>query len=132
LDGTLALLGERNPHDTARALEDALNHPVANVIEVYNAQKQFDTRLILISGRREQFRQVTVDWLKNHGITHYEALYLRPDGDRRPDFVVKREFYEREIKNKYDVIFVLEDRDQVVKMWREIGLTCFQVEYGNF
>lgn len=132
LDGTLALLGERNPHDTAKAHEDALNLPVANVIEVYAHQTIYDVRLILISGREEQYRTVTERWLVKHGIDTYEALYLRPTGDLRRDFVVKRDFYERHIKDSYDVLFVLEDRDQVVKMWREIGLTCFQVEYGDF
>lgn len=132
LDGTLALMGDRSPYDTARAVDDALNMPVANLIEVYAHQDTFDIRLILLSGREEKYRKVTEDWLQRHGITHYEVLYLRPDNDRRKDYVVKREVYERQIKNKYGVLFVLEDRDQVVKMWRDIGLTCFQVEYGNF
>lgn len=132
LDGTLALLGNRNPHDTGRALEDALNNPVANVIEVYAHQTMFDVRLVLLSGRQEKFRRITEEWLQLHSITHYEALYLRPQNDRRPDFMVKQEIYEKEIKHTYDVLFVLEDRNQVVKMWREIGLTCFQVAYGDF
>jgi hypothetical protein len=132
LDGTLALLGERSPYDTGRAMEDALNHPVANVIEVYSHQKLFDTRLILLSGREEKYRRVTEDWLKKHQIISYEALYLRPTGDRRKDYIVKQEIYNKNIHDKYDILFVLEDRDQVVKMWRGIGLTCFQVAYGNF
>jgi hypothetical protein len=132
LDGTLALIGHRSPYDTAKALDDALNEPVANVIEVYAHQDKFDIRLILVSGREDRHRRTTEDWLEKHDITHYEALYMRPSGDRRKDFVVKHEIYERHIKGKYDVLFVLDDRDQVVKMWRELGLTCFQVEYGNF
>jgi hypothetical protein len=132
LDGTLALLGKRSPHDASTAIEDALNDPVANVIEVYAHQTKFPIDLILLSGRREKYRKVTEEWLKKHAITHYKALYLRPEDDFRKDFVVKREIYERQIKNKYDVVFVLEDRDQVVRMWRDIGLACFQVNYGNF
>jgi hypothetical protein len=132
LDGTLALLGKRSPYDTARSSEDILNLPVANVIEVYAHQKTYDVRLILVSGREEKYRAVTEEWLAKHDIKNYEALHLRPSGDRRKDYVVKREIYESSIKNKYNVLFVLEDRDQVVKMWREINLTCFQVEYGDF
>lgn len=132
LDGTLALLGERSPYDTAKAIDDALNTPVANVIEVYAHQKELPVELILISGREEQYRATTEDWLKRYNITHYRALYLRKHNDRRKDFVVKREIYEAHIKGKYDVIFVLEDRDQVVRMWRDLGLTCFQVAYGDF
>lgn len=132
LDGTLALLGERSPFDTDKAVDDALNTPVANVIEVYAHQTKFPIDLILISGREEKSRKITEDWLKKHKITHYKALYLRKNDDFRKDYVIKRQIYERHIKDKYDVVFVLEDRDQVVKMWREIGLTCFQVAYGDF
>lgn len=132
LDGTLALLGSRSPYDTKRALEDALNHPVANLIEVYDHQTTFDVQLLLLSGRDDAYRSITEEWLRMHDITHYEALFLRKTGDRRKDFVVKREIYEQHIKDAYDVLFVLEDRDQVVRMWRELGLTCFQVEYGDF
>lgn len=132
LDGTLALLGNRNPYETARAIEDALNEPVANVIEVYAHQKLYDVRLLLVSGREEKYRDVTLKWLIKHDIKNYEALYMRPTGDKRKDYVVKREIYEKSIHGKYYVLFVLDDRDQVVKMWRELGLTCFQVEYGDF
>ena len=46
---------------------------------------------------------------------------------------MKKEVYHKYIEGKYDVLFVLEDRDQAVAMWRkELGLTCLQVEYGDF
>lgn len=132
LDGTLALLGQRSPYDTAKASEDTLNLPVANVIEVYDHQQLFPLSLILISGREDRYREVTEKWLQNNNITHYDALYLRKTGDRRKDTVVKKEIYDQHIKDKYDILFVLEDRDQVVKMWRDNNLTCFQVAYGDF
>lgn len=132
LDGTLALLGKRNPHNTQQAIDDALNEPVANIVEVYAHQTKFSIELILITGRNEQYRKVTEDWLKKHGITHYGALYMRRQNDRRKDYAVKREIYDSHIKDKYKVIFVLEDRDQVVHMWRKAGLACFQVAYGDF
>lgn len=132
IDGTVALLDDRNPHDASTALEDALNHPVANVLEVYSHQTLYDVRLIMLTGRSEEYRDITEQWLKKYGITHYENLFMRGKEDRRKDYEVKREVYEKEIAPRYDVLFVLEDRDQVVKMWREIGVTCFQVAYGDF
>ncbi len=58
---------------------------------------------------------------------------MREDGDRRKDIVFKKEIYHEFLKDAYDVIFVLEDRDRTVHMWRkEIGLTCLQVDYGDF
>ena len=57
---------------------------------------------------------------------------MRKDGDYRPDTVVKKEIYEREIKDKYEVLFAIDDRTQVVKTWRELGLTCLQCANGDF
>ena len=57
---------------------------------------------------------------------------MREDTDHRPDWQVKREIYEREIKDKYNVIGVFEDRQQCVDMWRSLGLTCFQVAKGDY
>lgn len=132
IDGTLALLGNRSPYDTKTALEDTINYPIAHIVEVYDKQDVYDVSLILISGREEKDRAVTEAWLKKHKITHYKALYLRETGDYRNDYVIKKALYEQHIKGKYWVLFVLEDRDQVVRMWRDQGLTCLQVAYGNF
>jgi hypothetical protein len=69
--------------------------------------------------------------LEKHGIKAM-ALFMRKSGDYRKDSVVKKEIYERHIKEDFNVEFVLDDRDQVVKMWREQGLVCLQVAEGNF
>lgn len=132
LDGTLALIDHRSAYDASAAMDDILNLPVANVVRVYANQKDIPVALFLVSGRDDRYRDVTERWLAKHGITHYAGLYMRRSGDRRKDSIVKREIYERHIKDNYDVIFVLDDRDQVVRMWRSLGLTCFQVAYGDF
>jgi hypothetical protein len=132
IDGTLALLGERNPYDASRSEEDDLNNPIANILEVYSHQTLFPLRILIVTGREEKYRPQTERWLASHHI-RYEQLYMRCTGDRRKDTVMKREVYENHIQGKYEVLFVLEDRDQVVEMWRkQLGLTCLQVEYGNF
>jgi hypothetical protein len=131
IDGTLALMGDRDKFDPTTG-EDQLNNPIANILKVYDNQTVFPVDLILVTGREEKYRKFTEDWLQKNGITHYKELYMRPTGDFRKDFVVKKEIYENHIKGKYDVLFVLDDRDQVVLMWRELGLTCLQVAYGNF
>ena len=75
-------------------------------------------------------RGLTQAWLLEHGI-EYDKILFRPDGDHRHDTVVKKELVEKEgIKDR--ILFVLEDRNSVVKMWREFGLTCFQVAEGDF
>jgi hypothetical protein len=57
---------------------------------------------------------------------------MRKTGDHRKDYVVKKEIHRKLIKPKYEVLFVLEDRNQAVNMWRQEGLTCLQVAPGDF
>ncbi len=133
LDGTLALLQGRSPYDASNAMEDILNEPIANILAVYDNQKLLEIDLILLTGRYDTYRTQTEQWLQKHGITHYKELYMRSAKDKRQDTIYKKEIYENHIKQNYDVLFVLEDRNQVVDMWRkEVGLTCLQVEYGDF
>jgi hypothetical protein len=132
IDGTLALIGNRDPFNPKTVADDLLNNPVANILEVYSKQQEFDIAVILVTGRFEKYRSQTETWLAKHHIV-YEHLYMRKNGDFRKDTVVKKEYYEKSIRGTFDVLFVLEDRDQAVAMWRkDLGLTCLQVEYGNF
>ena len=127
LDGTLALLNGRNPYDASTAEQDILNDPVAEIVKHLAAA--YD--IILISGRTDTWRAETERWLQKHQVP-YVQLFMRKEGDFRKDVVVKREFFAKYIKSHWDVLFVLDDRNQVVEMWREVGLTCLQVAPGDF
>jgi hypothetical protein len=59
-------------------------------------------------------------------------LLMRREKDHRDDTIVKKEMYEDVVEGIHEVLFVLDDRDKVVKMWRGLGLKCFQVAEGNF
>jgi predicted kinase len=122
LDGTLALFGNKNPYE--RDFEnDTLNDAVADLL--YRIDRcNFDgignfTRIIFVSGRKEDFRGVTRKWLDDKGFNIY-PLFMRGFNDSRKDFIVKQEIYETEIKDKYNVKFVLDDRNQVVELWRSL------------
>ena len=131
LDGTLALLGERSPYNASRAEDDELSQAVFFAYEAIRRGKP-ETAIILLRAERTAGAQQTERWLTRHGIT-FDALYLRRTGDRRKDTVVKREIYEAHIAGTYDIVVVFEDRDQVVKLWRDdLGLPCFQVAWGDF
>ena len=49
-----------------------------------------------------------------------------------PDDELKKRWLDQLFTNTDDVHCVFDDRDKVVKMWRDNGLTCFQVAPGNF
>ena len=128
LDGTLALLGGRSPYDASRCLDDALNEPIAHILRTYQS---IGVRILLVSGREAKHRKPTEQWLEHHGIAH-AALHMRRTRDFRKDAVVKTEVFEQHIRGQYEVLFVLDDRNQVVDMWRGLGLTCLQVAPGDF
>lgn len=51
---------------------------------------------------------------------------------READYIVKAELFDKYVRHNYNVIGVLDDRTQVVNMWRSMGLTCLQVAPGDF
>jgi hypothetical protein len=57
---------------------------------------------------------------------------MRKHNDYRSDDIVKKEMYFEYIQPKYNVVCVFDDRDKVVKMWRDLGILCCQVYYGDF
>jgi len=129
LDGTLALMNGRNPFDASTCEQDILNEPIGQLVKSYAEQ---GTKIILLSGRTDNYKEETKRWLEKYEIP-YEKLLMRKHRDRRKDAVIKKEIVDNEIKGKYFVRFVLDDRNQVVDMWRnDIGYACFQVYYGDF
>lgn len=137
IDGTLANIDHRvhfviqKPKDWksfyAGIKDDKINQWCLDIIENFE-QSHF---VILLTGRDESQREATVEWLERQGV-YYDILLMRPKGDRREDFVVKPEIYESRIKPDFEVSFVVEDRTNVVKAWRSLGLTCLQCADGNF
>jgi predicted kinase len=125
LDGTLALLNDRNPYDAAKCEQDLVNEPVRSIL------KNSGYKVILVSGREDKYKPQTLAWLSRHDI-EFSELHMRVSGDDRKDSIVKQEIYENLISPLYNVMFVLDDRNQVVDMWRSQGLTCLQVNYGDF
>lgn len=127
IDGTLAIKGARSPYDWEKVKLDDLNLDVSAVLE---AMHDYGYKIVLLSGRDSVCRKETLEWLEDNTIP-FADLYMRPEGDTRKDFIVKKELFDQ-VAEKYWVQFVVDDRKQVVDMWRSIGLTCFQVAEGDF
>ena len=129
LDGTLALMNGRNPFDATNCDQDVLNEPVANILKNY---KKLGYKILLVSGREDQYKAPTLRFLEMHGIA-FDDLIMRKSHDSRKDSIIKTEIFNEFIKDKYFIEFVLDDRNQVVDTWRkDLKLPCFQVYYGDF
>lgn len=135
IDGTLAHMNGRGPYDYSKVGDDNVDEIIKEIVLRY-AQKDpmseiQDTYIVLMSGRDSSCRKITEEWLTKNNIP-YDELYMRAKGDNRKDAIVKKELYDNNIAHRYNVRFILDDRDQVVEMWRENGLRCLQVAPGNF
>ena len=130
IDGTLAIHLERGPYDMEKCETDGFDETVLKLI--VDAHEE-GTEIIFCTGREEKYREATVRWLKKRLASHFaDLLFMRKTDDHREDSIIKQEIYDAEIKGKYNVEFVLDDRNRVVEMWRRNGLKCLQVAEGDF
>lgn len=135
IDGTLAHIADgRSPYDASRAMNDSLDDAVSLLTAMmYN----HGYKVIILTGRHEEHREVTEQWLEANNV-QYDELYTRMEydvdekGKRLDDAVVKERLFRTHVEPRFNVKFVLDDRNRVVNMWRRIGLKCLQVAEGNF
>ena len=130
IDGTLAHgIGiTRKPYEWDKVGSDTVDYTIRYLLNIYNLE---NIRVILLSGRDGSCKPETFKWLDDNNIV-YNYLYMREAGDNRKDSIVKEELYRKYIEGRFNVDFVLDDRNQVVDMWRSLGLKVFQVADGSF
>jgi NLI interacting factor-like phosphatase len=132
LDGTIADIRHRlhfvkqKPKDWVSFLDacpdDALNE------HVYELYRRCDpAEVIICSGRNESHREQTIAWLVKHGIG-FNALLMRQNKDYRPDTVIKLEMLVQIRASQMKPILAIDDRPDVVRMWRRNGVPCLAVD----
>jgi acid phosphatase class B len=108
--------------------EDAPHNDIKKLVTMLH---QSGLYIVYLTGRVERVRDKTTTWLFGHCFPE-GSLQMRPDGDKRQDCIVKAEMADRCGLTPENTFIVLDDRDQVVKMWRARGFRCLQVADGNF
>tara|TARA_R110000824_G_scaffold346678_1_gene533498 strand:+ start:72 stop:575 length:504 start_codon:yes stop_codon:yes gene_type:complete len=158
LDGTLADIEARRTKslmngkmnwdvffDAENIQLDLPNKPVIKMAQLF---KQDGFKIIIFSGRNDRSFFTTKEWLKVNDVPH-DLLVMRPDKFQKdswpiadgnpatkamrfmPDEILKKEMLDTFV-NIEDVFLVVDDRNKVVKMWRDLGLNTFQVAPGDF
>jgi len=115
---------------------DKPNQPVIEMAKALHAQGY---QIAIFSGRSASSQDITKEWLHQHNVP-FNLLRMRPTVHPfkfMPDEKLKQDWFNEVFANPVDmdeaeVVAVFDDRDKVVNMWREIGLTCMQVAPGNF
>ena len=126
----------------------ALDKPNAPVIKMAQMFKADGFKIVIFSGRNDRGFDATVQWLNDFKVP-FDLLVMRPDkfkdkswpiadgnpatSDMRfmPDEILKKKMLDTFVDID-DVFLVVDDRDKVVKMWRDLGLNTFQVAPGDF
>jgi predicted kinase len=133
IDGTLAHMdkspGGRGSYREGafawhRVGEDLPDEVVVDVVRNL-ADDHTPYNVIVMSGRDESCREQTEEWLTPY--VPFNHLFMRPEGDNRPDNIIKAELFDRYVRDNFDVKFVIDDRWQVCRMWLTMGLKVFNV-----
>ena len=159
LDGTLADINERKQKsqlDNGKMDWDIffdpenikLDKPKPEVIKCAQMFHQQGYKIVIFSGRNDRSFATTKEWLSDHNVP-YDLLVCRPDKFKdeswpvadgnpatpamrfMPDQILKKIMLDTFVDID-DVFIIFEDRKKVVDMWRELGLTCFEVEEAIF
>lgn len=139
IDGTIAdiehrrgfLDGDRPDWNKFNAAmgDDTPNWPIVSLYKTLWQSEVYD--LIFVTGRNEKFRAVTEQWLVWNEIP-FSRMLMRANKDHRADHIVKEEILDRLVAQGTVIEFTVDDRQQVVDMWRRRGITCLQCDVGDF
>lgn len=126
IDGTLAHMGDnRRPYDWAKVGGDEIDSGVAHLVDAIKYAGY--AKVFLFSGRDAVCRPETEEWLERNDI-EYDLLAMRPKDNNEDDRFIKQAMLEKHIIGQYNVLFVVDDRPKVCRMWRdEFGLRVMQV-----
>lgn len=137
IDGTVADLSHRlhyvtnGAHDWDNFNKNIpLDTPIEETIFLNSILKSSvhpTVGIIFASGRSEDEREMTEKQLADFKC-HYDKLYMRPAGDRRADYIIKKEILQQIRDDGYEPYIVIDDRSSVVEMWRKEGLFVLQCD----
>jgi hypothetical protein len=88
-------------------------------------------QIVYVSGRSDLVRAETEAWLHKHAFPS-APLYMRKQGDHTDDSQLKIQLLAQLRADGFDPIMAFDDRNRVVKAWREAGVPCAQVAEGDF
>lgn len=139
MDGTLADATarrhhlEKEPKDWESFFSELhADEPITELVQLYNELCSSNTYDVAIfTGRPERYKKMTEEWMAKHNMP-LRPIYCRADNDERHDLVIKKEIYENFTSEGRKVAFIIEDRNSVVAMWREMGVVCLHCFDADF
>lgn len=118
VDGTIAQMEGRGPFEWHRVGEDSPRLFVIDMVINYHRQGY---KIIIVSGRSDECKAETLEWLNYHMIPHHE-LHMRKQGDFRKDSVIKEEIFWTNLAHKYNIVAAIDDRPMMIRAWHELKI----------
>jgi len=139
IDGTLADVEHRrvflkSPKPDWKAFNERMGDDTTKlaIADLYRALWDSGKyELIILTGRGEEHRKITEQWLVWNNIP-FNRLIMRSAKDFRADHIIKEEMLNLLLSEEKNISFVVDDRQQVVDMWRRNGIVCLQCDVGDF
>ena len=143
LDGTLALIDKRREVSTKpngkldwgkffNSTNIKLDEPNLPVIKTAQLFAEQGFNIVILSGRSNKTETATRSWLSKNKVPFNKLIMRNSETNHfTPDWVLKKNMLDENLDIN-DIFLVVDDRDRVVKLWRSLGLTTFQVAEGNF
>ena len=133
LDGTLCddahrkrfVTGDVKFYSMYYSLMD-FDKPKPEVMKLLDMCRKQGLAIILLTGRPEKYREITMQWLARHSI-HYDLLEMRCDSDFRKSDAMKREVLHKRLKPHYTVILAFDDSDTNIEMFRNNGVEAVRI-----
>lgn len=100
--------------------------PNQRVMEIHNEAVVLGLAIVVVTARDEKYERVTRDWLFKHEV-FYDALFMRPWGDGRRDFVVKREILQAIRESGLNPVLAVDDNPSVLELWRSEKIPTIEI-----
>lgn len=125
VDGSVATSeGIRGHFEWDKVIHD---DPILQVVDIVSGLYLKGYEIVFLSGRDSVCFDQTLAWLYSQFEDMKFELFMRPEGDFRKDYVVKKELFDNHVRNRYNVQMVIDDRNQVIDLWDELGLKVINV-----
>ncbi|MET8676571.1 hypothetical protein ABZW18_02940 [Streptomyces sp. NPDC004647] len=94
--------------------------PHPHVVDAARAAHAAGMAVLIVTARTARFRHHTAMWLALHDVPS-DAMWMRANGDGRPDVEVKRDILAR-IRTRFTPVHAWDDNPNVLRLWAEKGI----------
>lgn len=143
IDGVLA---EKSPkRDYTEYDKVHLDKPIIEMFRLLEYFSESGYKILLVTGRKEYCRNITQKWIIRHfnkcasfckidndDFEDRFEMFMRigdvDTGDHRKAPILKKEIYDKYIKQNYDIVMAIDDDPNICQMWRNEGFLTLEVK----